>query len=741
IGDRRGEGIMLNNIGSIYDNLGQYARALEFYEQSLAIRQEIGDRRGEGTMLSNVGNVYASLGQYSKALEFYEQSLSIRQEIGDRYGEGESLNDIGSIYDSLDQYSKALKFHEQSLSIRQEIGDRYGEGESLNDIGGIYDSMGRYSKALEFFEQSLAIRQEIGDRRGEGDSFNNIGYALESLEYPVLAIVYFKQAVNAYEIIRTDIRDNEQILDQDSQQSFTEEVADSYRKLADLLLQQDRILEAQRVLDLLKVQELDDYLRGVRSETTTESGIALLPQETEFLTNQESILARAIPIATELQELRKIPFPKRSAEQKKRIQFLENQQSNILNQFLDFIASDEVQQLIAQLSRNITDPNQDVITELNQFPTLRDNLRDIGNAVLLYPLILENRLELVLVTVNSPPTRHPVSISRDQLTTKISNFQQLLRDKNSNPQPLAQELYTLLIAPLEAALTAAEAEIIIYAPDGLLRYIPLAALHDGNQWLAQRYEVNHITAASLTDLNLKPSKEPIVLAGAFQTGQHDIAIGDQTLRFKGLPFAGIEVDLLQESFPTTPFYDADFSRAATEPLMNDHTIVHLATHASLLIGDPSESFILFGNGERLTLEELKGWRGRLQTVDLMVLSACETGTGGSIKDSTGEEILGFGYLMQDAGARAVLSSLWPVSDGGTQELMTNFYEALKVKGISKAEALQQAQIAMITGNKIDAGSRERFELRPRNPAAEALSNNSLSHPYYWAPFILIGNGL
>ena len=135
-------------------------------------------------------------------------------------------------------------------------------------------------------------------------TLNNLGYTLESLNYPVLAIVYFKQAVNVFEIIRTDIRENDQRLDQDFQKSFTNEVADSYRKLADLLLQQDRIFEAQRVLDLLKVQELYDYLSGVRSETTTESGIDFLPQEIKYLNNEDSILAQAIPIATELQDLR-----------------------------------------------------------------------------------------------------------------------------------------------------------------------------------------------------------------------------------------------------------------------------------------------------------------------------------------------------------------------------------------------------------------------------------------------------
>ena len=736
IGDRRGEGVTLNNIGLIYDSLGEYLKALERYEQSLAIFQEIGDRRGEGLLLTSIGGIYDSLGEYSKALERYEQSLAIFQEIGDRRGEGTTLNNIGLIYSSLGEYPKALERYEQSLAIRQAIGDRRGEGTTLNNIGGIYSSLSEYPKALELYEQSLAIRQAIGDRSGEGNSLHNIGYVLESLGYPILAIVYLKQSVNTYEAIRTSNRG----LAQESQEAFTEQVANSYRKLADLLLQQDRVLEAQRVLDLLKVQELDDYLGGVRSYETTASGIDLLPQEASLWADRAGTLARAIPLATELQQLRQKPFPSRTQAENDRIQALELEQGQILDQFLAFIASEEVQKIIAQLERTVTDPEQDVITQLNRFPTLQDNLEAIGNAVLLYPLILEDRLELVLVTPDGPPTRHPVAIPREQLTAKIAEFQGLLRDKHSNPEPLAQELYQLLVEPLETALTAAEAETIIYAPDGPLRYIPLAALHDGEGWLAQRYEVNHITAASLTDLNLRPARQPVVLAGAFQEGRHEVTVGEKSLAFAGLPYAGIEVDLLQEAFPTTPFYDDGFSRRAVEPLMNDHSIVHLATHAALLVGSPLDSFILFGNGERLTLEDLKGWRGRLRSVDLVVLSACETGTG-SIKDASGEEILGFGYLMQDAGARAVLSSLWPVSDGGTQELMTNFYAALQVPGMTKAEALQQAQIALIEGNQVDPGSGERFTRIPDDPEAAERPNGRLAHPYYWAPFILIGNGL
>lgn len=164
------------------------------------------------------------------------------------------------------------------------------------------------------------------------------------------------------------------------------------------------------------------------------------------------------------------------------------------------------------------------------------------------------------------------------------------------------------------------------------------------------------------------------------------------------------------------------------------------------MGAPLQSFILFGNGDRLTLGEVKeNWEGgsRLNRVELMVISACETGTG-SIKDANGEEILGFGYLMQEAGARAAIASLWPVSDQGTQELMTNFYELLQVEGMAKTEALRQAQIALITNNQIEVEDGQRFTFLPHNPDAanaEAVPTSRLSHPYYWASFILIGNGL
>jgi CHAT domain-containing protein len=256
----------------------------------------------------------------------------------------------------------------------------------------------------------------------------------------------------------------------------------------------------------------------------------------------------------------------------------------------------------------------------------------------------------------------------------------------------------------------------------------------------QRYRINNITAASLTELNTKPQRQMQVLAGAFATGRYSFTVGGESFDFGGLPFAGAEVENLAKTIPaTTQLIDKAFTPQVTVPKMDDYTVVHLATHAAFVVGTPDDSFILFGNGDRITLRDIQNWS--LKNVDLVVLSACETGLGGKL--GNGEEILGLGYQMQRAGARAAIASLWTVDDGGTQALMNAFYGALENSNTTKAEALRQAQIALITGDDTALG-KQRGIVEVRQRLRESLLpevTNRLNHPYYWAPFILIGNGL
>jgi CHAT domain-containing protein len=318
-------------------------------------------------------------------------------------------------------------------------------------------------------------------------------------------------------------------------------------------------------------------------------------------------------------------------------------------------------------------------------------------------------------------------------------FRAALQNPSRDAKVSGQQLYQWLIKPIEQDLTQAQAQTLIYAPDGQLRYIPLAALYDGKQWLVQRFRINSITAASLTDLTAKPHITPRVLAAAFTQGTYSVQVGSRQVPLSGLQFAGKEVDNVAAMIPnTTKLLDRQFSRDATVPRLNDYNIIHFATHAAFVAGQPEDSFILFGNGDRVTLPDVGKWS--LPNVDLVVLSACQTALGGQL--GNGEEILGLGYQMQQAGAKATIATLWSVDDGGTQAVMDVFYTLLKQGKVSKAEALRQAQIALITGNYKALSEQPGIGVRERIPAnLPTTVTSQLTHPYYWAPFILIGNGL
>ncbi|BBC26663.1 CHAT domain-containing protein [Pseudanabaena sp. ABRG5-3] len=731
IGDRNGEATSLNNLGDAYNNLGQYQKAIDFYQQSLAIQQQIGDQDGEARSLNNLGSAYKSLGQYQKAIDFYQQSLAIRRQIGARNGEAASLNNLGSAYINLGQYQKAIDFFQQSIAILNQFGNRYGEAGSLINLGVAYRNLGQYQKAIDFFQQSLTITKQIGNRDGEAKSFNNLGFSFKDLEQPTHAIIFYKQAINTYETIRQDIR----TLSKEEQLSYRNTVIDVYRRLADLLLEKDRVMEALQVLDLLKVQDLQDFLKDVKGNDRTALGVELLPQEQKFLDEYNTIQDRAVKLGSELTELRKLQTL--TPRQQQRLNEIEQIQQQVNQQLTAHLQSDSTKTLITQLQQTAAKQN----TNLNAYKDLSARVQRLGQGTaLFYPLILDNRIELVLFIPNQPPIHRSVNIKQTELQAEIKTFRQQLEAQSPNIETTANELYKKLIAPIEPDLKAAKIQTIVYAPDGQMRYVPLAALHDGKQWLVERYLINNVTAVSLTNLDPNPNQQSQVLAGAFEKGKYSFTVNDKSYNFTGLPFAGKEVTDLAQTIPNTvKLIDNEFSLAEVLSKMKTSNIIHLATHAAFVEGSPDNSFILLGNGDRINLREVSEWD--LPNVTLVVLSACQTALGGNL--GNGIEILGFGYQLQRAKVRAAIASLWTVSDGGTQQLMSAFYTAIKTGKVSHAEALRQAQVALITGNYEALGEPrgEFVSVEPRLRAKPSSAPTKLTHPYYWAPFIMIGNGL
>jgi tetratricopeptide (TPR) repeat protein len=194
-------------------------------------------------------------------LEFFKQS-------GNRAYEASMLSQVGSIYSELNQASQAIASHQQALDIYRSIGDRDGIGSTLYSLGLTYSLSDQGEKAFQAFHASIPYTREVGDRNRESKLVGNLGLLIQR-QYPELALAFYKQSVNLTESIRKELR----VLSLDQQKSYQQTVAANYRVLADLLLKKGRVMEALQVLDLLKVQELQDYLQNVNGNERTAQGI------------------------------------------------------------------------------------------------------------------------------------------------------------------------------------------------------------------------------------------------------------------------------------------------------------------------------------------------------------------------------------------------------------------------------------------------------------------------------------
>ncbi|MFB2771838.1 CHAT domain-containing protein [Pelatocladus sp. BLCC-F211] len=662
-------------------------------------------RTKEALQLQQQGLQQFNQGKYREALANLEQALAIFKETGERQNQTTTLKYIGQTYEKLREYSKALEYDQQALAIAKETDNKTEEMEILSHIGVIYYKTGVYTKAQELYQQALVMGKETDNMQAQAEILHEIASLLEAQQKPELAIAFYKQAINALEEMDFDSKRSPQ---QPLQQFDTNRFTKTFRHLADLLLKQNRIVEAQAAIDSLKVQELDGYLNNVRDKTKTPQRMEYLQPEQQIVDKFNQEISVVVKQGKELSELQKIPEKDRTTQQETRREELEAAQRETLKDFLRFSDSPEVMAHVQELNRTTGGENLNpkILRRLQDFIKQLDI-----NAVLIYPLILEDRLELVLVTPYTPPIRRSVTVKRQELNRTIEEFRNALENPPKDAKKAGQKLYNWLIRPIEPALKEANTKTIIYAPDGQLRYIPLAALYDGKEWLVQNYRVNNITALSLTDLKERPQNLKI-LAGAFTRGNYDIKVGKRTFKLGGLPFAGKEVENVTSAFPgSAKLINSEFTEKETLKLMSNFPILHFATHAAFVPGAPDESFILFGDGNAASFRDLRFWN--LSNADLVVLSACETGLGGELGD--GIEILGFGYVMQEAGAKAAIASLWEVSDDGTQALMNAFYAALKQDKLSKVAALQKAQLSLI--------------------------DSIYNHPYYWSGFILIGNGM
>jgi len=349
----------------------------------------------------------------------------------------------------------------------------------------------------------------------------------------------------------------------------------------------------------------------------------------------------------------------------------------------------------------------------------------------------EELLALVLVSFGNETVAKSIVLPESELDMKVHRLMDALQRSNGRSYlGHSQELYDLLIRPLREDLDQRGIDTLMFSMDPGLRRIPMGALHDGEQFVIENFKVSTIPSVTLTDARYQSIKEAEVLA----MGASEYSI-DSERYYPGIPVA---LEAIFQWWRGNLFLNQDFTleNLQRQRRNDNYGIVHLGTHAQFFPPDSEKSDVLNSDDAHILFWDAKesiadlrenNWYGDYP-VELLVLHACETAIG------TIEQELGFAGLAVRAGVKSVIASVWRVNDAATMALMSEFYYQLHRQEVPiKAEALRQAQIALINGRVRIEGDRligDGWEM-PLPP--DVAGDRRFSHPYHWAGFTTIGS--
>lgn len=670
----------------------------------------------------SVGGATLSLGNLSGAIVQYDEALAYGQRGGLRQVQAMALCGLATAYSQQRDQQKALEMFERALKLYRAEGDERGEARALYGLGAVYGRVGEREKALDFLNQALQLAVALGQASISTDVLGQMMLDEEKAN-PSLAIFHGKQSVNLIQQTRVNLQSADKAL----QASFLASKADLYRELAKLLIAQGRLPEAEQVEDLLKQQEYSEYVRGETGRALGE--VTLTPEEQKAAADYLKSTAQLVALGAQWAELKKLSA--RTPEQEAQYAQLNATLTEANRGLSEYYKRLYV--LFGQGKR----ANEEVATLRTNASVLQREIAKMPHTVALYTLVGDDRLRVIVVTGATMVARE-YAISEADLNAKVAAFDVALRDPKTDPKPLAEELYKIVIGPVKADLEQAQATTLVWSLDGALRYVPLAALYDGDHYLVEQYETVTITPASLPYLGETPELTPMSAVAMGISRQYERELPP-------LPSVAGELNSIVKDPGTKGAHgvldgkillNSQFTEKAFEDeLSSQHAVVHIASHFVFEPGDDSQSYLLLAgkdkdaSGFHLTVAAFRDAAGlNLGETELLTLSACETGVSG--KASNGREVDGLGATAQTKGAKAVISSLWEVDDESTGDLMADFYKRWATSGgrVMKVEALRQAQLDLLQGR-----------VKPVEHPGFTDVPTSFAHPFYWAPFVLMGN--
>jgi CHAT domain-containing protein/predicted negative regulator of RcsB-dependent stress response len=752
IGDKAGITDLLGNIGGVHQSQGNYTEALRQYQKSLRIKEEIGDKAGVAILLNNIGIIHQSQGNYSLALEQYQKGLRIKEEIGDKHGVAALLNNVGEVHQLQDDYTEALKQYQKSLRIKEEIGDKDGIASTLNGIGIVHQSQGNYVQALEHYQKSLKIVEEIGRKDVIAGTLNNIGFihrlqgahtqALQFAERAALLATQigrretlweardnagqayfalkqfsqarqsFDQAIATIESLRAQVAGGAQ----EQQRSFESKVS-PYHAMVELLIAQNDPHQALSYAERARARVLLDVLSSGRLSVTK----TMTPAEIE---QERALKSRLVSLNTQISRERQ----RQSADQDR------------LNQLDSQLQKARLELEAFQTNLYVAHP--ELKPQRGEAPIISAQeiaalLPDARSALLEYVVTDDHTYLFAITRAEGKPEAevrvYTLPIKRADLAKQTESFRRQLARRDFGFRDPAQQLYRLLLRPAHAQIEGKTNLIIV--PDDNLWELPFQALiAEGGRYVIETGAVSY--APSLTVLremraqrNRRRDDEArldLLALGNPAIGEETIERASSALRddhLGPLPAAEREVKDLGKLYGAarSKIYigpEAQEKRVKAEA--RQARVLHFATHGILNDSSPMYSHLVLARGDKNEDGLLEAWELTqldLQA-DLAVLSACETARG---RFGAGEGVIGLSWAMFVAGAPATLVSQWKVESAGTRDLMLNFHRRLK----------KPSTAALATAMRAEA---------LRQAARKLMKNRRTRHPFYWAGFVLVGDG-
>ena len=700
-GNAEGQARALMRAAEAELSLGRGPDAIATLQRAQALAERTGNAPLTLAVESSLGNAYVMSGRDADAERVLRASIERAQQAGDTQIAAQALNNLGNLYAMQARLADAGRTYREAIDAAARAGNKsVGIRASANLARALFDE-GRYREMIPLLS---VVGEELRALPASHEkAYGLIGLArLNAKLMPTGIEPASVMALHAYGALNEALVVAESIQDERArsyalgylgelyEQGARYETAMQYTQQAAHAAQQ---ADAPEILyrwqwqtgRILKAQ--GDSARAILAYQHAVTTLATVRRDFIASGSRTSFRESVGPVYFQLADL----LLERSgtlSDPKQVTQHLVDARSAV-----EVLKGAELQDYF----------QDDCVTALRARTTGIDRLA--SNTVALYPIILENRLELLL-SMPDGLRRFTSPVGSAELTREIRSFRLRLEKRTTHQYlPHAQKLYDWLIRPVAAELEKAGIDTLVIVPDGALRTVPLTALHDGKQFLVERYSIATTPGLTLTDPQpIKRERANLLLHGLTESVQG----------FAPLPFVADELQNVQKLYGGTVRQNQQFTLPTMEKDLGDrpYQIVHIASHGQF-DSDVNKTFLLTYDGKigMNKLEQILGLsKFRTDAVELLTLSACETAAGDD------RAALGLAGVAIKAGARSALATLWTVNDPASAELVSTFYRELQDPAVSKAKALQQAQLGL-------------------------LKDARYRHPSYWSAFLLIGNWL